>query len=208
MILPPTSQIFWALLGIFKPLLDLVLHNCLTLNLISDITMPSIGDDDLPPPAKPPPPRPGPPPPRPAPPPARPAPPPEKPNKPPPARPAPPPARPAPPPTRPAPPPDRPAPPPTTTSAPPSGPAPEVKPEEEDKAGFSDIFSAAGPITDPDLPISDSCGSLVNAGDKPTKQAMSSSSSSSSLAYPEGYDPVKESSRLVDFRRVCIPGLF
>ena len=86
------------------------------------------------------------------------------------------------------------------TAAPPSGPAPETKAEEpEDKAGFSDIFSAAGPITDSDMPISDSCGSLVNAAaaseDKPTKQAMSSSSSSSSLAYPEGYDPVKESSR-------------
>ena len=34
---------------------------------------------------------------------------------------------------------------------------------------------------------------------EPAKQAMSSSSSSSSLAYPEGYDPVKESSRLVSF---------
>ena len=77
--------------------------------------------------------------------------------------------------------------------------APVEKPEEvEDKAGFSDIFSASGPIVDSDMPISDSCGSLVNASEaKPGKQAMSSSSSSSSLAYPEGYDPVKEASRLV-----------
>ena len=166
--------------------------------------MPSIGDeDDLPPPAKPPPPRPGPPPPRPAPPPARPAPPPaaEKPDRPPPAKPAaPPPARPAPPPARPAPPPNRPAPP---SVPPPPTSASAEKPEEvEDKAGFSDIFSASGPIVDSDLPISVSTGSLVNAAApnaEPAKQAMSSSSSSSSLAYPEGYDPVKESSRLVSF---------
>ena len=166
--------------------------------------MPSIGDeDDLPPPAKPPPPRPGPPPPRPAPPPARPAAPPaEKPDRPPPAKPAaPPPARPAPPPARPAPPPSRPAPP---SVPPPPTSAPAEKPEEpEDKAGFSDIFSASGPIVDSDMPISVSSGSLVNAAEtpnaeqKPLKQAMSSSSSSSSLAYPEGYDPVKESSRSV-----------
>ena len=52
-----------------------------------------------------------------------------------------------------------------------------------------------------DIPISDSCGSLVSAGQDsgqpsaatPSSKPMSSSSSSSSLAYPDGYDPVNES---------------
>ena len=180
-----------------------------------------------PPPSRPaaPPPRPGPPPPRPGPPPSRPAPPAQKPDRPapppsrpPPAKPGPPPARPAPPPSRPAPPVAAVAPPPPTTlpvtsTSQPSGQPTADKPDkpeetsptaesDNEKAGFSSIFGASiEPITESDIPISDSCGSLVSAGQDsgqpsaatPSSKPMSSSSSSSSLAYPDGYDPVNES---------------
>merc|ERR1719225_1468631 len=118
---------------------------------LGDIIIPSIGNEEDVPPAKPPPPRPGPPPPRPAPPPARPAPPVEKPD-----RPA------GPPPSRPAPPPARPAPPPSRPSGPPPPTSEKLPDEKEDKAaGFSDIFSMSEPIVDPDIPLSESIGSLV-----------------------------------------------
>lgn len=153
---------------------------------LGDIIVPSFGDDGdeeteaPPPPTKPPPPRPGPPPPRPAPPPARPAAPP--------ARPAPPPARPAPPqaakPERPAPPPEKPG--------RPALPPVASEPSPEEKAGFSDIFSmAGGAVIDPDIPISDSMNSLVNAS-KPVKTTMSGSSSNSSV---NGEAPPLPSSR-------------
>ena len=146
-------------------------HNLRNLSQLSfeelgDITMPSLGgEEDLGPPAKPPPPRPGGPPARPAPPPSRPAAPP--------SRPAPPPSRPAPPPSRPAPPPSRPAPPPAKPAPPLSLPeAPKKEEAEGTSPGFSDIFSTAEPIVDPDIPISDSMGSLVQAA-----KTMSGSSS-------------------------------
>ena len=192
------------------------------------MTMTKMLDDEPPmnpPPSRPaaPPPRPGPPPPRPGPPPSRPAPPAQKPDRPAPPPSRPPPAKPGPPPARPAPPPSRPAPPvaavapPTTlpvtstsqSSGQPTADKPD-KPEEtsptaesdNEKAGFSSIFGASiEPITESDIPISDSCGSLVSAGQDsgqpsaatPSSKPMSSSSSSSSLAYPDGYDPVNES---------------
>merc|ERR550534_504381 len=182
-------------------------HNLSQLSQLSfeelgDIIIPSIGNEEDVPPSKPPPPRPAPPPPRPGPPPARPAAPPvEKPDRPsglPPARPAPPPSRPAPPAKPAGPPPTRPSgPPPPLGPAPPSGPSlpsapppastkksPEQEKDDKGAAGFSDIFSMAEPIVDPDvpLPISDSIGSLVNAA---ATKPISGSSSNSSLANGE-----------------------
>lgn len=166
---------------------------------LGDITMPDTTEEEEeeePPPVMPPPPRPGPPS-RPAAPPSRPAAPPSRPSAPP-GRPAAPPAKPPPPKTSPLPPKRPPLPP---------APAPAkkedktvAKQDSSDKAGFSDIFAVTSPV-ESDLPISSSSGSLValakSAGTPAASdnKTPSSSSSSNSLNYPEGYDPLAESGK-------------
>ncbi|XP_059090202.1 synaptojanin-1-like isoform X2 [Tigriopus californicus] len=184
---------------------------------LEDITMTvSNQDPSVETPATVPPARPRPPPPRPAPPPGRPAQPPSRPSAPP--------ARPAPPPERPKPP-GRPEAPKSASASPqpPRKPPPPMMPpkqavEDQDtrmeeplarppnfvreisqtpseKAGFSDIFTVTSPVT-ADLPISSSTGSIVALTMDPSSGTTTkSSSSTTSLEYPEGYDPVIESGK-------------
>lgn len=188
---------------------------------LEDMTMnePTIG-----PPVKPPPPRPAPPPSRV--PPARPAPPPSRPPPPSgdgskPSRPAPPPSPSRPPPPKPAPPVQqspltlkRPIPPAERTGTGPPPPVPRANPSlpaqdstGSDKAGFSDIFTVTSPI-ESDLPISSSSGSIVALAAAADGGSMTHSSSTNSLEYPEGYDPLIESGNAwINGTEQTIPGV-